>query len=64
MNLSQNKFSEKTGIAIGKWLGENGNLLELNLGWNHFRKKGALSIAKGIWVNKTILDKKNTQFIK
>ena len=29
---------------------ENGNLLELNLGWNHIRKLAALSIAKGIWV--------------
>jgi hypothetical protein len=32
--------------------GENGLLLELNLGWNHLRKKGALAIAKG---NKTML---------
>jgi hypothetical protein len=32
-------------------LAENGNLVELNLAWNHLRKKGALSIAKGIWVS-------------
>ena len=34
-------------IGQNKNKGENGLLLELNLGWNHLRKKGALAIAKG-----------------
>ncbi|CAF0831592.1 unnamed protein product [Brachionus calyciflorus] len=51
LNLSHNKFAERSGISIGKWLADNGNLLELNLSWNHFRKKGAVAICKGIWDN-------------
>ena len=32
-------------------IAENGSLVELNLSWNHLRRKGALAIAKGIWVS-------------
>ena len=55
INLSQNKLSEITGQALGKYLSENDRLQELNLAWNHLRKKGAVAVAKGIWDNNRLV---------
>ncbi len=73
INLSHNEFSEKAGVAFGKWLGnsafegralkkikcfllfvrigDNHILIDLDLSWNHIRKKGALQIARGLSVS-------------
>ena len=49
--MSNNKLAEQSGIVIGHWLADNVHLLDVNLAWNHFRKKGALAIARGISVS-------------
>ena len=44
-------MAEQSGIVIGHWLADNVHLLDINLAWNHFRKKGALAIARGLSVS-------------
>lgn len=46
--MSHNNFSEKAGVAFGKWIADNSTLVDFDLSWNHLRKKGAIQIAKGL----------------
>ena len=50
LNMSYNKLSDKSGAVIGPWLADNLHLFELNLSWNHFRKRAGVAIAKGLSV--------------
>ncbi len=57
LNLSYNRFSDASAQLVGRWIGDNNSLLDLNLSWNHFRKKAGIAIANGISVIIIILIK-------
>ncbi|XP_022801607.1 leucine-rich repeat-containing protein 74B-like isoform X3 [Stylophora pistillata] len=54
MNLSHNKFSEKSGENLGLGISFNDAMEYLDLSWNHIRRKGATEITKGLRTNCTL----------
>ena len=51
LNLSHNEFRESGGELIGDALNWNDGLEELDISWNHLRRRGSIGIAEGLQVN-------------
>ena len=51
LNLSHNEFRETGGELIGEALNWNDGLEELDLSWNHLRRRGSIGIAEGLQVS-------------
>ena len=54
LNLSHNEFRETGGELIGEALNWNDGLEELDLSWNHLRRRGSIGIAEGLQVSVTV----------
>lgn len=51
LDLSHNQLGDKCAEKIGEALAENTTLLELNLGWNHIKSRGAKGLSKALTVS-------------
>jgi len=50
LDLSHNELCEDGAMCLGDALGINNSIEQLNLAWNHIRRKGAVQICKGLKV--------------
>ncbi len=50
LNLSHNRFTEKSGPVLGPAISENSVLRDLDLSWNLIRGRGSRQFAEGIGV--------------
>ena len=50
LDLSHNNLCEAAGLHLGPAISDNASIKELNLSWNHLRRKGAMAVAAGVKV--------------
>jgi uncharacterized protein YjeT (DUF2065 family) len=51
LDLSHNNLCEQAGLLLGPAISDNASIKELDLSWNHLRRKGAVAIAAGVKVS-------------
>ena len=50
LDLSHNNLCEAAGMQLGPAISDNASIKELDLSWNHLRRKGAMAVAAGVKV--------------
>ena len=64
LNISHNKFGKVGAKHLGFAISENTSLKELDLSWNHFRRKEATQLVRGIGVSLPPEGLKNVYILK